>query len=423
MHEVQRQVAAAAHPADVNGEAQGPAEQLEHRETVRVPMVLAGRRHAEAGLVVELQAVARGDAVVAGDVGRGAEAGDGELSRAGARDPDVADDGVAGVVPDAGLRPAGRLVQPGHHGGGAAPVGEPHRHALGHDGRHLPQVGAAAREVEDDLVPALQQPDGHAGEARPDAEPGAAAVESRLDLEGAHRVDLVPRAGAVGVAPHLVRVPPAALGIATVVVARGRREVALVGSGREDVVVRLHDVQLRAVLAADLVRIAVVGAPVARPPTGTPSAVAGRALDEVEREVAAAADAAQVHREAQGLSEQPQAGEAERVPRALPLAGGRDAEAGVVVERQPLPRDAAPVSHEVGGTLDPVHDEVAGAGGGARRSGPGARQQGQQRHHQDGHVQAAEETPIGRGQHSLRRGLQAPGLDPPTRRGGTLEPN
>lgn len=127
--------------------------------------------------------------------------------------------------------------------------------------------------------------------------------EVQLGVEGAGGVDAEAAAGAVGVVVQLANVvlPAGASTVAEVVVALVGGSVAGVRGGLVGVLVGLHDVELGAVVAVDLVSVAVV-VPVSVPVVAT-GVLAGRG-NEVESRDAAAYALAQVNVVLHGAAKQ-----------------------------------------------------------------------------------------------------------------------
>mmetsp|Transcript_60768 Transcript_60768/g.170283 ORF Transcript_60768/g.170283 Transcript_60768/m.170283 type:complete len:330 (-) Transcript_60768:226-1215(-) len=224
-------------------------------------------------------------------------------------DDDIADDGVACGLDRAILVAARRGIHPRHVRVLRAPICDAQVHANRHDVSERRQVLLVAPPcgLEGDLPAPLRQDGAHAGES-------ALQVLRKLGPHGERPagVDHVVDAGAVGLLPEARLLGDAAS------VARGivpiHRLDATVGGGLEGVAVRLHDVDLRAPLTADLVRITIVRRLVVLAGAANVRArlVLGRSADQVEGDVAPATHSAKIHVEADRPSQELEPGDALR---------------------------------------------------------------------------------------------------------------
>mmetsp|Transcript_93570 Transcript_93570/g.270330 ORF Transcript_93570/g.270330 Transcript_93570/m.270330 type:complete len:665 (-) Transcript_93570:166-2160(-) len=216
----------------------------------------------------------------------------------------VADDGLVATRPRASLGAARRAVHPSHLLRIAAPIGEDQAHAFAERAGELLQVIAGARPmIKQHLLFALHQ-------QCLEADQGVAFdLERRAHPERSARVDRVAGSDPVCVA-HVPRVLCATAAVAAQVVALADRAVALMGRRLEGMGVRFHDVDFRAPLTADHVGVAVVVAPALR---RLPIHCASRRRHQVDRKVASAANAAEVHSEAKGRPQQAEGGDMLRV--------------------------------------------------------------------------------------------------------------
>mmetsp|Transcript_60677 Transcript_60677/g.130281 ORF Transcript_60677/g.130281 Transcript_60677/m.130281 type:complete len:299 (-) Transcript_60677:99-995(-) len=261
----------------------------------------------------------------------------GRLFRRGAhghrwRDFDAADGGIAGIAAAALLLTARRLVQPLHGLRIAAPVGDAHGHALRHGSSHAVRVTIATPKHH--LFRPLLKPGRDAGEGLLQL----VAVKCCADREGEQGVDLEVAAGPIDISAQGHRGLATTGSVAVRVVPHFRGRVALVRGGGEGVGVGLHHIELGAPLAANLIRIAVVGAVRALSCAREASRGSGRLLDEVEGQVAGATDRREIHIEAERPAEQPELGKL--VGRPFLLARIHDAEAGIMLQRQAIAKHA-----------------------------------------------------------------------------------
>mmetsp|Transcript_129330 Transcript_129330/g.374517 ORF Transcript_129330/g.374517 Transcript_129330/m.374517 type:complete len:511 (+) Transcript_129330:443-1975(+) len=254
---------------------------------------------------------------------------------------ETAEPRLAGVLAAAVRVATRRGVHPRHGRVIVTPVRDTQAHPLLHRRAEFVQVTLLAPVVVHHDLPALLSQRGHHAQQNT-----VLLGERGLHLERVPRVDGVRRVWAVGALPvSCVFVATAA--VATVVVSVHRR-VAFVGCGLEGVVVRFHDVDLRAPLTPHLVSVAIERGLVAAVLSGAEFAALadGGRRDEVHCNVASATDLAQIDSEAERPAQEVELSDAPGLP--LLLASRENAHAGVVSDDDFVTGGAAILSGEVG---------------------------------------------------------------------------
>mmetsp|Transcript_121226 Transcript_121226/g.387309 ORF Transcript_121226/g.387309 Transcript_121226/m.387309 type:complete len:453 (+) Transcript_121226:1679-3037(+) len=277
------------------------------------------------------------------------------------RDADVAED----PLPCAGttlLVAACRRVEPSHGACVLAPVCDAQGHAaLQGCGQGLQIAGVARGVAQHDLLGLLH-------ERRAQADQLALPLEElRAHLEGLPRVDAVAAARAIhrGGLPGGLRATDAV----AISVLSSSWCVTIVQGGLEGMRVRFHNVDLRAPLAANLVRVAIISwlPPSVFAKFELARKVSRRHVRKVEGEVATAANLPQIYSEAHDLAEQLELRKGLRLPTGL--ARGERGKARVVLDGKPVAIDGAPAANQIGltNTIDAkLVAPVAAAGAGQR---------------------------------------------------------